>query len=116
MLLKNYELLKEKKPIIHCITNYVTANDCANILISAGASPIMADETAEIQEITNLADGLTLNIGTLNSQSLLAMLAAGKAANLKNIPVVLDPVGVGASAFRQSAVQTLISNVSFSFF
>ena len=73
-MLKN---LRNKSPLIHNITNYVTANDCANILIACGASPIMADEIEEVEEITSLCAGLNINIGTLNKRTIPAMLAAG---------------------------------------
>lgn len=72
---------RKSAPLIHCITNYVTVNDCANILLAAGASPIMADDAAEVEEITSLCGGLCINIGTLNSRTVEAMLAAGRKAN-----------------------------------
>ena len=95
-------------PLIHNITNYVTVNDCANILLACGASPIMADDRAEAAEITALCGGLNLNIGTLNSRTIESMLLAGRRANELGHPVVLDPVGVGASALRtQTALELL---------
>lgn len=105
--------LRAAGPIIHNITNYVTANDCANILLACGASPIMADDIAEVEEITALCSGLCINIGTLNSRSIPAMLAAGKKANALGRPVVLDPVGVGASALRSQTVRQLLAEVQF---
>lgn len=102
-----------KKPVVHCITNYVTVNDCANILLGAGASPIMADEIREVEQIVDLADALVINIGTLNQSKVQAMLAAGKKANKRGIPVVLDPVGVGASDYRKEVVQTLLGEIDF---
>lgn len=78
-MLKQYRTrLNEKHPLIHCITNYVTVNDVANILLASGASPVMADEPKEVAEITAASAGLTLNLGTLNQTSLTAMLVAGK--------------------------------------
>ncbi|MBO4997380.1 MAG: hydroxyethylthiazole kinase [Lachnospira sp.] len=105
--------LREQKPMIHCITNSVTARDCANILLGIGGSAIMAEAVEEVEEITSLCNGLVLNLGMLTSQKLSAMLLAGKRANELGIPVVLDPVGVGASSFRKQAVQELLEKVSF---
>lgn len=104
----------KKKPRIHCITNYVTANDCANILLACGASPIMADAPEESAEITALCSGLVINLGTLSDKRLEAMLLSGKKANELGIPVVLDPVGAGASQFRTNAASRLLSEVRFS--
>ena len=103
--------LRARGPLIHCITNYVTANDCANLLLACGARPIMADDPAEAEEITALAAGLVLNIGTLHQQTLPAMEGAGRRAKALGHPVVLDPVGVGASAFRTAAALRLLDQV-----
>lgn len=108
------ENLKQKHPLIHCITNYVTVNDCANLVLACGASPIMADDREEVEEITALCNGLTLNIGTLNSRTLASMLLAGKQANKLHRPVVLDPVGAGASRLRTEAAQKLLNEVACS--
>lgn len=105
--------VKAKKPLIHNITNYVTVNDCANILLACGASPIMADEIKEVAEITSLCAGLNLNIGTLNQRTIEAMLVAGQQANQLNLPVVLDPVGVGASSLRNQTAQRLLDTLHF---
>ncbi len=94
-------------PLIHCITNYVTANDVANVLLACGASPIMADAPEEAAEITARTDGLCLNLGTPQPRRLDAMLAAGREAAKRKHVILLDPVGVGASAFRQRAAQEL---------
>ncbi len=83
-------------PLVHCITNYVTARDCANLLLACGASPVMADDVEEVAEITAVSSGLYLNLGTLHRSSASAMLAAGTRAGAGH-PVLLDPVGVGAS-------------------
>lgn len=108
MLGKMLENVRASCPLIHNITNYVTVNDCANILLACGASPIMADDCAEAAEITSLCGGLNLNIGTLNSRMIESMLLAGKRANELGHPVVLDPVGVGASTLRtQTALELL---------
>lgn len=106
--------IKHKAPLVHHITNYVTVNDCANVTLAIGASPIMADDIEEVQEITAMSQALLINIGTLNSRTLTSMLEAGKKANELNIPVVLDPVGVGASGLRNKAVGQLIEQVNIS--
>ena len=103
--------LRAEKPLVHHITNYVTVNDCANITLAIGASPIMADAMEEAADIARISSALVLNIGTLNSRTIASMQAAGKAANEKNIPVVLDPVGAGASALRNDAVARLLREV-----
>ncbi len=100
-------------PVVHCITNYVTVNDCANIILAAGGSPIMADDVAEVEDIVALAQALVINIGTLNSRTVEAMLAAGRRANSLGRPVVLDPVGAGASALRNGTLQRLLQEVRF---
>ena len=107
------QAVRQAHPLIHCITNYVTANDCANILLAAGASPIMADAPEEAAEITSRSRGLTLNLGTLHAGRVPAMLAAGRQANAMGVPVVFDPVGAGASAFRAGAARQLLAGVRF---
>src|SRR5699024_7162375 len=87
------EKVKKQSPLVHSIMNYVTINDCANVLLAVGASPIMADAPMEVEEITAMADALVLNTGTLKSWSKDSMICAGKVANQKGIPVILDPVG-----------------------
>ncbi|NVY97005.1 hydroxyethylthiazole kinase [Lactobacillus sp. DCY120] len=103
--------LQQKKPLVHHLTNYVTVNDCANITLAIGASPIMADEIQEVASITAQADALVLNLGTLNQRILASMLVAGQRANQFGIPIILDPVGVGISTFRQQAVQKLLAEL-----
>ena len=105
--------LRRRNPLIHSITNYVTVNDCANILLASGASPIMADDPLEAAEITAGCSGLNLNMGTLSPSRVSAMLQAGKKANALGHPVVLDPVGVGASSFRRETARTLLHNLRF---
>lgn len=102
--------LREKDPLVHCITNYVTATDTANILLSAGASPIMADDPEESAEITSAADALTINLGTISQSRIDAMLYSIAAANARQIPVVLDPVGVNASQLRLEAVGRIFAS------
>ncbi len=107
------DAIRSKKPLIHHITNYVTVNDCANITICAGASPVMADSIDEVEDMTAIADALVLNIGTLSAPLIDSMIAAGKRANQKGIPVVLDPVGIGATKFRTDSVIRLLKEVKF---
>lgn len=109
-MLKN---LREKSPLIHNITNYVTVNDCANIVLACGASPIMADDVQEAEAITTICGGLNINIGTLNQRTIPAMLLAGKKANELSHPVVLDPVGAGASPLRTDTALRLLDEVKF---
>ena len=101
------EAVRQSAPLIHCITNYVTANDVANLLLAVGARPVMADDPAEAAEITLAARGLCLNLGTLHSASVPAMYAAGAAAASRGIPLVLDPVGAGSSVFRTQTARDL---------
>ena len=108
------ENVRKNCPLIHNITNYVTVNDCANIVIACGASPIMADDKEEVGEITTICSGLNLNIGTLNSRTIASMLIAGKRANELSHPVVLDPVGAGASKLRTETAMQLLQEVKFS--
>ncbi len=102
---------REQKALIHCITNYVTANDCANAILAIGAAPIMADDLREVADIVKISTALVLNIGTLNSRTVESMIAAGKKANALGIPVIFDPVGAGASAYRNETTQRLLQNV-----
>lgn len=105
--------IRIKKPLIHFLTNYVTVNDCANMTLACGGSPIMADEASEAEEISSLCAAMVINIGTANERTLPAMVRAGRHANDCNIPVVLDPAGVGASSFRNNAVNILLREVNF---
>ncbi|WP_369284128.1 hydroxyethylthiazole kinase [Oscillibacter sp. GMB15532] len=107
------ENVRRQAPLIHNITNYVTVNDCANILLACGASPIMADDLEEAEEISSICGGLNINIGTLNQRTIPAMLAAGKQANALGHPVVLDPVGAGASNLRTETALKLLREVRF---
>lgn len=108
------EEVREQMPLIHQITNYVTVGDCANITLAVGASPIMADDMSETEEITGFSSALVLNIGTLNERTLASMLASGRRANERGIPVILDPVGVGASRFRNEATMLILNQVHLS--
>lgn len=103
--------LRANAPIIHCITNSVTINDCANAALAVGASPIMADAPEEAAAVTAHAQALVLNIGQLCPRKLQAMLHAGQRANEMGIPVILDPVGVGVSPLRTDAVQQILQTI-----
>jgi hydroxyethylthiazole kinase len=108
MMQNIWDELHSRAPLIHNITNYVTVNDCANILLACGASPIMADDIGEVEEIITLCAGLNINIGTLNSCTIPAMLIAGKKASELGRPIILDPVGAGASALRTQTAHRLL--------
>ena len=105
------EKIRRAAPLIHCITNYVTVNDVANVLLAIGARPIMADDPEEVEEITALCAGLCLNIGTLNARTIPSMLSAGKRARALGHPVVLDPVGAGASRLRTETALRILHEV-----
>ena len=100
-----------QKPLIHFLTNYVTVNDCANICLFSGASPVMADEVSEVEEITKLAKALVVNIGTINKNTAKSMMIAAKTANKIGIPVILDPCGVGVSKFRNDFIEEFLKNI-----
>jgi hydroxyethylthiazole kinase len=108
------ENVRSHAPLVHCITNYVTVNDVANILIACGASPIMSDDFHEVSEITSICGGLVINIGTLNQSTIPSMFLAGAKANELGRPVILDPVGAGASQLRTETAKKLIEDVKFS--
>ena len=110
-VLASFLNVKKNKPLVHHITNYVTVNDCANIVLALGGSPVMADDIEEAAEMTAIASVLVINIGTLNSRTVQSMLAAGKMANEKGIPVILDPVGIGATKLRTEAAREIIHEV-----
>lgn len=107
------ENVRTKNPLIHNITNYVTVNDVANILLACGGSPIMSDDSKEVEEITSICGGLNINIGTLNHHTIPSMLLAGKKANELCHPIVLDPVGAGASHLRTETALKLMKEIKF---
>lgn len=112
--MSNLFLEKENKtPLVHCITNYVTVNDVANAVLAFGGSPIMADDLKEVEDITSICNTLVINIGTLNERTVESMCKAGKKANELGHPVVLDPVGAGASEFRTQTATKLLKEVNF---
>ena len=94
---KCLENVKKTAPLVHNITNYVTVNDVANVLLACGGSPIMSDEPEDVADITSICGGLSINIGTLNKRSIEGMFIAGAKANELGHIVLLDPVGAGAS-------------------
>lgn len=102
------DAVRSEAPLVHCITNYVTANDCANALLAVGASPIMSDEPEDVEDITSICDGLAINIGTLHMSSIKAMERACACAVSLHHPIVLDPVGAGASKLRTDTAQTIL--------
>ena len=106
--------VKNTNPLVHCITNYVTVNDCANILLACGGSPIMADDTEEVEQITSIRGGLAINIGTLNKQTIPAMFLAGNKSKELGHPIILDPVGAGASTLRTNTAMQLMKDIPFS--
>ena len=106
--------IKIQKPLVHNITNYVTANDCANAVLALGGSPIMADDPMEVEEVVSVASALVLNIGTINERRIRSFILAGKKANSLRIPVILDPVGVGATKLRKTTVDTILEEVKIS--
>ena len=107
------ENVRTHTPLVHNITNYVTVNDVANILLACGGSPIMSDDVDEVEEITSICGGLNINIGTLNQRTIPAMLAAGRKAAALGHPVLLDPVGAGASALRTQTARKLAEEIPF---
>lgn len=114
MLKTMLENVRKNVPLIHNITNYVTVNDCANVLLACGGSPIMSDDVDEAEDITTICQGLNINIGTLNQRTIPAMIKAGKKANELGHPVILDPVGAGASRLRTETAFHLIDQIQFS--
>jgi len=111
MLEKCLESVKEKTPLIHNITNYVTVNDVANALLASGGSPIMSDEPDDVADITSICGGLNINIGTLNKRSIEAMFISGKKSKEFGHIVLLDPVGAGASKLRTETALKIMTDI-----
>lgn len=107
-ILKNIQM---HRPLVHHITNYVTANDSANAVLALGGSPVMADDEEEVEEMVSLASALVLNMGTLSQQKMKSFLLAGKKANKLGIPVILDPVGLGATTLRRNFIRDILREV-----
>lgn len=108
------ENVKKINPLIHHITNYVTVNDSANITLAIGGSSVMADAPDETEEMVSISSSLVLNMGTLNREKINSMIKAGKKANLLGIPVIFDPVGCGATAFRSEMAELILKNIRLS--
>lgn len=111
---RNLAAVREKKPLIHNITNYVVMNYTANALLAMGASPVMAHAENEVEEMVSLASALVLNIGTLSDNWMTAMIRAGKNATERKIPIVLDPVGSGATSLRTNSAKRIIREADIS--
>lgn len=105
------ENVKKKKPLVHSITNYVTATDCANIILALGGSPTMADFSKEVEDIAGIASAVVLNMGIINDDMVEAMIIAGKKANACGTPVIFDPVGAGVAPYRNSVAQRFLKEV-----
>ncbi len=104
-------VIKECRPLVHHITNYVTMNDSANIILAIGGSPVMANAPEEVGEVTATAKALVLNIGTPNSENFRAMLLAAERAKEMKLPIVFDPVGAGCTFFRREICRRLLSDI-----
>ena len=109
---ENLKKVRKKKPLVHSITNYVVMNYTANVLLASGAAAVMAHGDEEVEEMVSLADALVLNLGTLTQARVDTMVKAGKRANLRRIPIILDPVGSGATRLRTEAAKRLIQELS----
>lgn len=105
-------LIRTRRPLVHQITNYVVMNETANLTLAVGASPVMAHALGEVEEMASVASALVLNIGTLSPEWVEAMVLAGRAANRHGAPVVLDPVGAGATTMRTDAARRILAEVS----
>jgi hydroxyethylthiazole kinase len=111
---KDFERLRREKPLIHHITNFVVMNETANITLCLGALPVMAHAREEVEEMVSAAGALLLNIGTLTPELVDSMVIAAKKANELSIPVVLDPVGAGATALRTNSARGLLAETDIS--
>ena len=109
---KDLEQIREKSPLVHNITNYVAMNNTANALLALGASPVMAHAQAEVCDMVNIANALVINIGTLSDPWIRAMAAAGARAKERSIPIILDPVGAGATEYRTRTARELLQTAS----
>jgi hydroxyethylthiazole kinase len=109
---ESLRLLRERKPLVHQLTNYVVMNETANATLALGALPVMAHAREEVEEMVGLAGALVLNIGTLSPHWVEAMLLAGRAATERGVPVVLDPVGAGATSYRTETAKRILDEVA----
>jgi len=108
------EKLRDEKPLVHNITNYVVMNFTANTLLAMGASPVMAHAADEVEEMVSLASALVINIGTLSKHWIESMLKAGRRANELGVPIILDPVGSGATSLRTNTFRNLVKELRLS--
>jgi hydroxyethylthiazole kinase len=106
--------VKNQNPLVHHITNNVTINDCANATLAIGGSPVMATSNEEVADMVKLANALVINFGTIDDETYASMVRAGQAANKKGIPVIFDPVGVGATSFRTNRAKDFLEHVRVS--
>ena len=104
-------VIRERKPLVHNITNYVVMNETATAILALGALPVMAHAREEVEDLVGLSAALVLNIGTLSESWIEAMLLAGKAAHERGVPIVLDPVGAGATAYRTETARRLLDEL-----
>lgn len=111
MLGEILEQTRRNTPMVHCMVNLVTANDCANLVLACGASPIMAEDLEEAEQVVSACDGLVLNLGTPSPRKIQALILAGKTAKLQGKPVIFDPVGAGCSDFRRNAAGEILTQV-----
>lgn len=107
-LIHDLQVVRKKAPLVHNITNYVVMNNTANALLAIGASPVMAHAVEEVEDMVAIASSLVINIGTLSEKWVDAMLLAGEAAQAKRIPIVFDPVGVGATSYRNKVAASVV--------
>ena len=110
-ILEAFSSVRTKKPLVEQITNYVTINDCANVTLAIGAPPVMGDSFDEADQMTSISDSLVINFGGIGKESLATMIKAGRIANEKNIGIVFDPVGVGATKYRNDSVFDFLKEV-----
>lgn len=113
MLGECLENVRKNGPLVHNITNYVTVNDVANVLLASGGSPIMSDEPEDVEDITTICGGLNINIGTLNQRTIVGMFRAGRKAAELGHTILLDPVGAGASKLRTETAVKLMDEIKF---
>lgn len=111
VIMELFAKIKAQQPLIHHLTNNVTINDCANATLALGGSPVMATSIEEVADMVQHANALVINFGTIDDQMYEAMLVAGQAANEKGVPVIFDPVGVGATPFRTNRAKDLLTKV-----
>jgi hydroxyethylthiazole kinase len=107
---KSVELIRHQSPVVHNITNYVVMNNTANALLAIGASPVMAHAEEEVEDMVNIASALVINIGTLSQSWINSMFKAARQARKKGIPVILDPVGAGATVYRTNTARNLMNS------